>query len=73
MAKCNLCDKWLLLSSKFGLCDDCKNFIILDLKNRLRIINDSERIIKTSNNPKTKLSRWDGNWGQSSQLHISTF
>jgi hypothetical protein len=29
----------------------------LDLKNRIRIINDSERIIKTSNNPKTRSSR----------------
>jgi len=57
VAKCNLCGKWLLFPSKFGLCDDCENFVILDLKNRIRIINDSERIIKTSNNPKTRLSR----------------
>jgi len=57
MAKCNLCGKWLLFSSKFGLCDNCENFVILDLKNRIRIINDSERIIKTSSNPKTRLSR----------------
>lgn len=57
VAKCNLCAKWLLFTSKFGLCDDCENFVILDLKNRIRIINDSERIIKTSNNPKTRLSR----------------
>ena len=57
VAKCNLCGKWLLFPSKFSLCDDCENFVILDLKNRIRIINDSERIIKTSNNPKTRLSR----------------
>jgi len=58
VAKCNLCGKWLLFpSTKFGLWDDCENFVILDLKNRIRIINDSERIIKTSNNPKTRLSR----------------
>jgi hypothetical protein len=57
MAKCNLCGKWLLFPYKFGLCDDCENFVILDLKNRIRIINDSERIIKTSNNPKTRSSR----------------
>ncbi|MGE4412199.1 MAG: hypothetical protein AB7E45_00705 [Candidatus Caldatribacteriota bacterium] len=57
MAKCILCEKWLLFSSKFDLCDNCRNFLIADLKNRARIINDSARIIKTTKNPETRISR----------------
>lgn len=57
MAHCNLCGKWMLFSSKFGLCDNCRNFLIMDLKNRARIINDSVRIVKATKNPKTRISR----------------
>jgi hypothetical protein len=57
MAHCNLCGRWMLFSSKSGLCDNCRNFLIMDLKNRARIINDSVRIVKATKNPKTRISR----------------
>jgi hypothetical protein len=61
MGQCKLCGrKGLFLSlSRNGLCNGCEEFFVLDLKNRVRIIDDCVRLITTSKNIDTRLKRCD--------------
>jgi len=60
MAQCKLCDRsgWFLSLSSNALCQRCEPFFQLDLHQRVRIIQDSQEIIKASRNLDTKLSRF---------------
>lgn len=59
MAQCKLCDRsgWFLSLSSRALCQRCEPFFQLDFRQRVRIIQDSQEIIKASRNLDTKLSR----------------
>lgn len=59
MAQCKLCDcsGWFLSLSDHALCQRCEGLFQLDLHQRVRIIKDSQKIIETSRNLATKLSR----------------
>lgn len=59
MAECKLCDRsgWFLSLSHNALCQRCEPFFQLDFRQRVRIIQDSQEIIKASRNLDTKLSR----------------
>lgn len=59
MATCKYCGRsgFFLSVSKDGLCNSCSPIVLMDVQNKLRIINDSSRIIDESKNLKTKLSR----------------
>jgi hypothetical protein len=59
MAQCKLCDRsgWFLSLSDNTLCQQCEPFFQLDLRQRGRIILESQEIIKASRNLDTKLSR----------------
>lgn len=59
MAQCKLCSRsgWLLSISQHHLCKTCEPYVQLDLQQRVRIIQDSLGIVKSSRNLDTKLSR----------------
>lgn len=59
MAQCKWCDRsgWFLSVSSNALCAHCEPFFQLDVRQRARIIQDSQKIVETSRNLDTKLSR----------------
>lgn len=59
MPTCKYCGKagFFLVVSKNGLCNKCDRFVIMDIQNRLRIHNDSIRLIENSENPDVVYSR----------------
>lgn len=59
MARCKICGKkgLFLFLSENGLCSNCEKFFINDISNSTRIINDCIKIIDTSKNFDTRLSR----------------
>jgi len=59
MPRCKFCSRksiFLRVDSN-GLCDDCASFVPIDISYRIRIVNDSIRLISNSSNLKTRLSR----------------
>lgn len=61
MAKCKYCGRsGLFLSvSREGLCRSCQPIVVMDVKQRGRIINDSMRLIEESKKLDTQISRCD--------------
>jgi hypothetical protein len=59
MAQCKLCDRsgWFLSLSSNDLCNSCESFFQLDLHQRVRVIQESQEIVKASMRLDTKLSR----------------
>lgn len=59
MAQCKLCDRsgWFLSLGNNSLCQHCEPFFQLDVRQRGRIIQESQDIIEQSRNLDTKLSR----------------
>ena len=59
MAQCKWCDRsgWFLSLSTNALCQHCEPSFQLDVRQRGRIIQDSQDIIESSRNLETKLSR----------------
>jgi hypothetical protein len=59
-SQCRLCEKWTtLLITSHGLCYDCRNIFEMDVTQRLRIMNDCEKLVDNSKNMNTRLSRCD--------------
>ena len=61
MAQCKLCNKkGLFITVNInGLCKSCANYIAVEVQSRLRVLDDSHRIIETSKNYKTLMTRYD--------------
>jgi hypothetical protein len=59
MALCKWCTKsgWFLSIDASGLCSQCAKIIKLEVRQRMRIINDSVQIVNNSKNIDTRLSR----------------
>ena len=59
MPKCKYCGKsgLFLVVSNNNLCRNCDSFVVADIQNRLRIHNDSIRLIENSENPDVVYSR----------------
>lgn len=59
MAQCKYCGRngWLLQVSDLGVCSNCAPIIAMDVKQRTRIIQESEKLINNSKKLDTKLSR----------------
>ena len=61
MATCKVCAKsgWFLSLSEEGLCRNCKTRIALETSGRVRIINESRKLVDKSTNLGTRISRCD--------------
>lgn len=61
MAQCKNCEQtgWFLSLNASGVCDKCAPFVKLDVEQRVRIINDSLKLIRESKNVDVKASRCD--------------
>lgn len=61
MAKCKMCGRSgiFLKLTRNKVCDTCNRILIMDVPNRMRIINDSVKIVETSANVDTIASRFD--------------
>ncbi len=61
MAKCKNCEKsGLFLSvTENGLCRSCDPIVVIEVQQRLRIINDSRRIVDESKKLETRVGRCD--------------
>lgn len=59
MAECKWCSRsgWFLAVDSFGLCGHCSSLIALDVRQRMRIVGDSAKIVDESKNLETRLSR----------------
>jgi hypothetical protein len=59
MAQCKMCGKsgFLLAVSANGLCQSCNQAMVINVQQRIRIIKDCIKLIETSNNLQTRLSR----------------
>lgn len=59
MGQCRWCNRsgWFLSLSSSGLCNNCSPVVNLEASQRIRIINDSIKILSESRNLDTKLSR----------------
>jgi len=59
MGQCKWCSRtgWFLSLTSEGLCSSCKPIVHMDVVQRIRIINDSMKIINNSKNLDTRLSR----------------
>jgi hypothetical protein len=59
MAQCKLCSRsgWFLSLSHHHLCNSCEPCFQLDLQQRVRIIQDSQKIVESSRSLDTKRSR----------------
>jgi hypothetical protein len=58
-SQCRLCEKWTLLITDNGLCYDCDSIVVMEVKQRARIMTDCEELIATSKKMDTRLSRCD--------------
>jgi len=61
MAQCKMCErKGIFLSvSENGLCKSCESIVVMDIQQRVRIINDCIKLVNESKNMSTQLSRYD--------------
>ena len=61
MAQCKMCErKGIFLSvSENGLCKSCESIVMMDIQQRVRIINDCIKLVNESKNMSTQLSRYD--------------
>src|SRR3990172_7345958 len=61
MAACKHCGRSgiFLTVTKNGLCSNCDPIVVMDVLQRVRIINDSMKLVKTSKKLDIKLSRSD--------------
>ncbi len=61
MAQCKMCGlKGFFLSvSEDGLCKSCESIVVMDIQQRVRIINDCIKLVNESKNMNTQLSRYD--------------
>ncbi len=61
MAQCKYCGRsgWLLAITANGLCNNCNPIVVMDLVQRVRIINDSLKLVRESKKLDTQLSRCD--------------
>jgi len=59
MGQCKWCNRsgWFLSLNSSGLCNNCSPLVNLEASQRIRIINDSLKILSESKNLDTKLSR----------------
>lgn len=59
MAQCKLCERsgWFLSLSNNALCQRCEPLFQIDLHQRVRIVQDSQKIVHTSRSLDTKISR----------------
>jgi len=57
--QCKLCEKWTLLITTNGLCYACDSIVVMDVKQRARIMTDCEELITNSKKMDTRLSRCD--------------
>lgn len=59
-SQCRLCEKWTThLITSHGICYDCQDIFEMDVTQRLRIMNDCEKLVDNSKNMNTRLSRCD--------------
>jgi len=61
MAQCKMCErKGIFLSvSENGLCKSCESIVVMNIQQRVRIINDCIKLVNESKNMSTQLSRYD--------------
>jgi len=61
MAQCKFCDRsgFLLSVNQYGLCNNCATVISFEINSKLRVIQESIDLVKTSKNLDTRLSRAD--------------
>ncbi len=61
MGQCKWCSRsgWFLSLNSSGLCNNCAPLVSLDASQRIRILNDSLKIVTESKNLDTRLSRLD--------------
>src|SRR3990170_938630 len=61
MASCKLCDRsgWFLSVTEDGLCKNCAPMVSMEVKQRLRVISDSEKLAETTKKLDTLVSRCD--------------
>lgn len=59
MAKCNYCERsgFFLTVDRNGLCTGCAPAVINSINNRARVLIESQKIMNTSRNAETRLSR----------------
>jgi len=61
MAQCKWCDKkgFFLSVNQDGVCKNCEGIIVIDVQQRMRIINESIELFENSKKMETRLSRLD--------------
>jgi hypothetical protein len=61
MGQCRNCGKkgFFLFTDKNGLCSECQQTVLIEVKQRARIIGDSIRLVDEGKTAKTRLSRCD--------------
>lgn len=61
MAQCKMCGQkgFFLSVSEDGLCKSCESIVVMDIQQRVRIINDCIKLVNESKNMSTQLSRYD--------------
>jgi len=61
MAQCKLCNKkgLFLMVNRNGLCKNCASILAVEVQSRLRVLDDSHRIVKNSKKYKTLITRYD--------------
>lgn len=71
MAQCKWCNisGWFIFLDSAGLCNQCSKIVKLEVQQRMRIVNESVKIVDNSKNLETRLSRLNLIYEQLNELY----